>query len=165
MGNSLDEKKSDEKGIFSFGSEDNSPCGDMSYKTRIIGFLACSIIGTVMSFIVSFVFIFSDFDVAVFAVVYSLSQVLNIAGSCFLSTPSGHLKAMKKKHRIIPSVTYISLIILTLIIAIATQIKGLVLLFLILQMIAYYWYTISFIPFGQKILKSLCSACFDFWLT
>jgi len=92
----------------------------MSYKTRIIGWLACSIIGTVMSLIVSLVFVFSDFDVAIFAVVYSLGQILNITGSCFLSTPSGHLKAMKKKHRIIPSIVYISLIILTLIIAIAT---------------------------------------------
>lgn len=69
---------------------------------------------------------------------------------------------MKKKHRLIPSIVYISLIILTLVIAIATEIKGLVLLLLILQTVAYYWYTISFVPFGNKILKKLCSACFDF---
>jgi len=68
---------------------------------------------------------------------------------------------MKKKHRLIPSIIYIGLIILTLVIAIATEIKGLVLLLVVLQAIAYYWYTISFIPYGNKILKKLCSACFD----
>lgn len=68
---------------------------------------------------------------------------------------------MKKKHRLIPSVVYIGLIILTLVIAIATEIKGLVLFLVVLQVFAYYWYTISFIPFGNKILKKLCSSCFD----
>jgi hypothetical protein len=146
--------------MFSFGKEDKI-CGDLSYKTRVIGWLACSITGFVLSLLVSLVFIFSSFDVAAFAILYSLGQCLNIAGSCFLSTPSGHCKDMKKKSRIIPSIIYLLSIILTLVIAIATQIKWLVLIFLIIQVIAYYWYTISFIPFGQKILKSLCSCCVD----
>jgi hypothetical protein len=29
--------------------------------------------------------------------------------------------------------------------------------------VAYYWYTISFIPFGQKIVKKLCECCLE-WL-
>lgn len=115
-----------------------------------------------MSWILTFVFVFSAFDVKTYAIVFSMCQVLNIAASCFLSTPKGHLKAMKKKHRIIPSVLYILMIILTIVIAVATQIKGLVLLCVILLTICYYWYTISFIPFGTKILKKVCGACFDF---
>lgn len=146
--------------MFSFG-EDKSVCGDLSYKTRIIGWLACSITGTVLSFIIAFVFIFSSFDVVLFAIIYSFGQVLNIAGSCFLSTPAGQFKAMKKKQRLIPSIVYVLSIILTVVIAVATEIKALVFLFLIIQVLAYYWYTISFIPFGQKILKKCCQACFD----
>lgn len=69
---------------------------------------------------------------------------------------------MKKKHRIIPSSLYIIMIILTLVLALATQIRGLVLLCVILCTVCYYWYTISFIPFGTKILKKLCGACFSF---
>ena len=133
----------------------------MSYKTRVIGWLACSITGFLLSIIISFVFILSDFNVAAYALIYSLGQVLNIAGSCFLSTPSGHCKDMKKKHRIIPSIVYILSIILTIVIAVATEIKPLVLLFLVIQILAYYWYTISFIPFGQKILKKMCECCID----
>lgn len=147
--------------MFSFGEDNTTLCGDLTYKTRIIGFLACSITGWVLSLIMTFVFIFSEFSVAAYAVTYSIGQILNIAGSCFLSTPEGQIKAMKKKHRLIPSVVYIGLIILTLVIAIATEIKGLVLFLVVLQVFAYYWYTISFIPFGNKILKKLCSSCFD----
>lgn len=146
--------------MFSFGKEETL-CGDLSYKTRIMGWLACSITGMVLSFIVSMVFILSDFDVVAYAILYSIGQILNIGGSCFLSTPSGHLKDMKKKSRIIPSCLYIGSIILTIVIAVATQIKGLVLLFLVIQVFAYYWYTISFIPFGQKILKKLCQCCIE----
>jgi predicted membrane channel-forming protein YqfA (hemolysin III family) len=68
---------------------------------------------------------------------------------------------MKKKHRLIPSVLYIVMIIITIVIAVATLIKGLVLLCVVILTACYYWYTISFIPFGTKILKKLCGACFD----
>lgn len=162
MGNALEEatgEKSD-KDIFSFGKQ-KTLCGDLSYKTRLIGWLACSIVGFVLSLVVALVFVLSNFNVAAFAILYSLGQVLNIAGSCFLSTPSGHMKDMTKKSRIIPSVVYVLSIILTIVIAVATQIKGLVFLFLVIQVLAYYWYTISFIPFGQKILKSACECCID----
>lgn len=127
-----------------------------------MGWAACSSIGMLMSLIVSLCWIFTSFDIVIFAIMYSLGQVLNIVGSCFLSTPKGHLKDMKKKTRIIPSCLYIGSIILTLVLAIATNIKALVLISLVVQVIAYYWYTISFIPFGQRILKRLCKTCFDF---
>jgi len=163
MGNALEEgtgEKNNDKELFSFGKE-KTLCGDLSYKTRIIGWLACSITGFVLSLIVSLVFVLSNFNVTAFAILYSLGQVLNIAGSCFLSTPSGHLKDMTKKSRIIPSIVYVLSIILTIVIAVATQIKGLVFLFLVIQVLAYYWYTISFIPFGQKIVKKACECCIE----
>lgn len=49
-----------------------------------------------------------------------MCQILNIASSCFLSTPKGHIKAMKKKHRLIPSIIYVVMIIVTIVIAVAT---------------------------------------------
>ena len=115
----------------------------------------------VLSLIVSIVFVASSFDVVAYAILYSIGQIISISGSCFLSTPAGHLKDMMKKHRIIPSSIYILSIILTIVIAVATQIPGLVLLFLVIQIFAYYWYTISFIPFGQKIVKKLCQCLLE----
>ena len=163
MGNALEQggsQKSSAKDLFSFGKE-KTLCGDLSYKTRLIGWLTCSILGFLLSLIISLVFVLSNFNVTAYAILYSLGQVLNIGGSCFLSTPSGHFKDMTKKTRIIPSVVYILSIILTIVIAVATQIRGLVFLFLVIQVLAYYWYTISFIPFGQKILKNACECCID----
>lgn len=115
----------------------------------------------ILSLVVSLVFAFSGFDVVAYAILYSIGQIISIAGSCFLSTPSGHMKDMMKKHRIIPSILYFSSIILTIVVAVVTKIHGLVLLFLIIQIIAYYWYTISFIPFGQKIVKRLCKCLIE----
>ncbi len=147
--------------IFSFGKEEDTVCKDLTIKQRVIGWIACAAIGTGMSLILTFVFIFTSFNIAAYAIMYSIAQVVNICGSCFLSTPKGHCKSMWKKDRIIPSSVYLILIILTLVIAIATELKALVLVLLILQMIAYYWYTISFLPFGQKILKKICKCLIE----
>lgn len=160
MGNDLGAKEPKDS-IFSSSKEEDSVCGKMTLKERVIGFLVCSITGFLISWVLTFVFILSGFNVTTYALIFAFCQVLNIAASCFLSTPKGHLKAMKKKHRIIPSVVYITMIILTVVIAVATNVKALVLLCVIILTIAYYWYTISFIPYGNKILKKLCGACFD----
>lgn len=127
----------------------------------MIGFIACSVTGFILSWILTFVFVFSGMATTPYAIIFALCQVLNIASSCFLSTPKGHLKAMKKKHRIVPSVLYIVSIILVVVIAVATHIKGLTFLFVVLCTFCYYWYTISFIPYGTKILKKCCGVCFD----
>ncbi len=84
MGNDV---KKEDKTMFSFGENNPTLCGDLTYKTRLIGFLGCSITGWLLSLIITFVFIFSDFDIAAYAIIYSLGQIMNIAGSCFLSTP------------------------------------------------------------------------------
>lgn len=162
MGNELTGAEPTKDSIFSLpSSSQDSLCPKLTLQQRVIGFLACSIVGFAMSWIITFVFVFSGFDVKTFAIVFSMCQMLNIASSCFLSTPKGHLKAMKKKHRIVPSALYILMIILTLVLALATQVKGLVLLCVILTTVCYYWYTISFIPFGTKILKKICGTCFQ----
>jgi hypothetical protein len=133
----------------------------MSLKQRIYGFLICSVVGFVMSWILTFVFIFSGLNMKVYAIIFALCQILNIAASCFLSTPSGHLKAMKKKDRIIPSLLYISMIIVTILLAVLTDIPALVLISVVILTICYYWYTISFIPGGSTVLKKLCGCCLD----
>lgn len=119
MGNELGLVEPKES-IFSLPESKEQLCPSLTLQQRIMGFLACSVTGFVMSWILTFVFVFSAFDVKTYAIVFSMCQVLNIAASCFLSTPKGHLKAMKKKHRIIPSVLYVLMIIITIVIAVAT---------------------------------------------
>ena len=68
----------------------------LSYQHRAIGWIICSILGWILSFIGTMLLTFSD-KYATFAVLYSIGQILNISGSCFLSTPKGQWKAMNKK--------------------------------------------------------------------
>ena len=84
--------------------------------------------------------------------------------SCFLATPATQVKDMFKKSRLLLTLLYLGAIIGTVVLAILLpdNLKALVLIMLIVQIIAYYLYTLSYIPFGQKILKKCCQ-CILFW--
>jgi hypothetical protein len=163
MGNELGLDNKDS--VFSISSSPGtkeSVCPKLSLQQRVIGFVVCSLVGFVISWVLVFVFVFSGFDVKTFAILFSMCQVLNIGASCFLSTPKGHLQARTKKHRVGPSVLSVLRIVLTLVCALATDIKAMGLVCVILLTICYYWYTISFIPCGTTILKKACGCCWDF---
>lgn len=156
MGNS--ETKDLELPNFLSGGKNESCCPKLTLKQRVVGWVACSVIGWVLS-IFATISLLTSSDAVTFAVLYSIGQMLNIAGSVFLSTPQGQWKAMTNKSRLITSIVYVLSIVLTLVIALTTNIKPLVFLFLIIQVLAYYWYTISFIPFGQKLAKGIFKSC------
>lgn len=137
---------------------EESCCPKLSIKHRAIGWLCCSILGWVLSLFAT-VSLMTSNDMTVFAVLYSIGQILNIAGSVFLSTPKGQWEAMTNKSRRVTSIVYLLSIVLTLVVALTAKIKGLVILFLIIQVMAYYWYTISFIPCGQRMAKGLFKSC------
>lgn len=78
--------------------------------------------------------------------------------SCFLATPKTQIKDMFKKTRWVLTLLYLGSIIGTLVMAflLPDNLKGLVILMLVVQIITYYLYTFSFVPFGRKILKKCC---------
>jgi hypothetical protein len=65
---------------------------------------------------------------------------------------------MFKKSRLLLTLLYLGAIVGTVVLAIMLpdNLKALVLVMLIVQIIAYYLYTLSYVPFGQKILKKCC---------
>lgn len=75
-----------------------------------------------------------------------------------MATPKKQFKNMIHKTRLILSILYLGAILLTLVLGIflPENLRGLVFLSLIGQMIAYFFYTLSYIPFGKKILKKIC---------
>jgi uncharacterized membrane protein YccF (DUF307 family) len=75
-----------------------------------------------------------------------------------LATPKTQIKDMFKKTRWVLTLIYLGSIIGTLLMAflLPENLKSLVILMLIVQIIAYYLYTFSFVPFGRKILKKFC---------
>jgi hypothetical protein len=158
MGNNSNKSDNDILPSFLSNNKQESCCPKLSMKERAIGWLVCSVTGWVVSIIASISLVTSD-DIIAFAILYSVGQILNICGSIFLSTPKGQWKAMTNKSRLVTSLVYIVSIILTLVIALTTKIKSLVFLFLIIQVLAYYWYTISFIPFGHRLAKGIFKSC------
>lgn len=71
---------------------------------------------------------------------------------------------MFKKSRLLLTLLYLGAIVGTVVLAVLLpdNLKALVLIMLIIQIIAYYLYTFSYVPFGQKILKKCCQ-CLLFW--
>jgi len=65
---------------------------------------------------------------------------------------------MFKKTRWVLTLLYLGSIAGTLAMAflLPDNLKGLVILMLVVQIICYYLYTLSYIPFGRKILKKCC---------
>lgn len=132
----------------------------MSYKTRITGWLACSITGWSIdnNFFCVRVVCFRRGSVCLIVFFGSDSEHLGAVVFCQL-----HLVTVRTCQRSTYnySIVYFLTIILTIVIALATSMRGLVFLFLILQICRFYSYAISFIPFGQKILKRACECCWS----
>ena len=96
---------------------------ELSLKERIVGWLVCCVIGWVLSFMASVSLVASD-DIAAFAVMYSLGQILNIVGSMVLASPKSQWKAMTSKSRRFTSLIYILSIIATVVVACVVPVKA-----------------------------------------
>lgn len=129
-----------------------------SLKTRLMGWVACFVLGWLLSIFSAIVFILRH-DTTLFAVFYSCGQLLNIGGSCFLSGPRQQVKDMFKKTRWVLTLVYLGSMVATLVLAFVLPEKwgALVLVTLAIQMVSYFLYTFSYVPFGRTILKKFCA--------
>lgn len=76
--------------------------------------------------------------------------------------PMRQLRVMCKRNRAPAAITFFVLTILTLVVALGVKWKGVALLVLILvgaQSFALLWYALTYIPFGQSMLKKSCLSC------
>ena len=95
-----------------------------------------------------------------FALNYSFGNVLSLASSWFLCGPKAQFKNMMDDRRRLTSITYLSCLATTLavvFIPIKSSIKLCILLILLLtQFAASFWYSLSYVPYGRKtVLKIL----------
>ena len=69
---------------------------------------------------------------------------------------------MCKKTRWVLSILYVGSIIATLLMAflLDDKLSFLVFIMLVVQIVCYYLYTFSFLPFSRKILRSCCECLF-----
>jgi len=128
--------------------------GDSAFKSfglsktaRLYGFIACMAIGFILSLLGSIVLILGQ--VVLFAVLYVLGTVVSLFGTGFLIGFFRQLKLMFKPVRIVASVVFIASIALVLVGAFALNSGILSLVFVIVEFLAYTWYTLSYIPYAR----------------
>lgn len=143
--------------IFSSSDNDDS-CNigkyfSLSYKQRFMGWGLFLVLG-ITSAIIGSIAVFSGRIVS-FGVLYTISNVCLILASLFLFGPMRQLKGMFSTcHRACATSTYLVMIALTLYVAIKLHSGWACLFLVILQFMAYIWYTITSIPGGQTLCET-----------
>ncbi|XP_076548201.1 vesicle transport protein SFT2B isoform X1 [Osmia lignaria lignaria] len=129
----------------------------LSWSTRIKGFAICFIVGILCSFLGSFA-LFLHKGLTIFAVFYTLGNVISLASTCFLMGPCSQLKKMFASTRIVATILVFVAIGMTLF---AAHLKnpGLALLFIIIQSLAMTWYSLSYIPYARDAVKKTVESC------
>ncbi|KAF8797871.1 SFT2-domain-containing protein [Phlegmacium glaucopus] len=119
----------------------------LSKTTRLYGFIACLAIGFVLSLLGSILLLLGQ--LLVFAVLYVLGTIVTLFGTGFLIGFLRQLKLMFKPVRIIASLVFIASIVLVLIGAFVLSNGILCIIFVIIEFLAYTWYTLSYIPYAR----------------
>eukprot|EP00913_Durusdinium_trenchii_P010260 g9621.t1 len=100
-----------------------------------------------------------------FAELYTLGNLLALVGTLFLAGPRRQLRRMGREKRWIASLCFVVSMVLTLLVALSPgkwHGRTLILLLLVLvQWAALIWYTLSYIPFGQRTALGALRACWS----
>eukprot|EP01127_Copromyxa_protea_P007458 TRINITY_DN17356_c0_g1_i1.p1 TRINITY_DN17356_c0_g1~~TRINITY_DN17356_c0_g1_i1.p1 ORF type:complete len:168 (-),score=26.05 TRINITY_DN17356_c0_g1_i1:28-456(-) len=134
--------------------ENESICPNLSLKKRLIGFAVCCVVA--MCFTTLSLFMLFKKQYAVFAVCFSLSNVIALASTMFLVGPKKQFKKMLHPSRLVSFCVFVGAMIGTLICAFTIKNTALIIVLCIVQWLAFIWYSLSFVPCAQKCVKSLC---------
>jgi len=119
---------------------------------RLYGFAACYVTGMVLSVLGTVMLIVGS--LASFAVLYALGTVISLIGTGFLIGFRKQLKLMFKPVRIVATVVFLAMIIMIFISAFVIGSSTLCIIFLVLEYLAFLWYTLSYIPYARTaVLK------------
>ncbi|CAH0395786.1 unnamed protein product [Bemisia tabaci] len=137
---------------------DISSATTLSWSSRIQAFIICFVLGILMSLLGS-LSMFLHKGLALFAVFYTLGNVISLASTCFLMGPFKQLKKMFAETRLIATVVTIIMMILTLFAGLGLKNPPLALLCMILQFLSMTWYSLSYIPYARDMVKKTLTTC------
>ena len=129
-------------------------CPNMSYKTRLFGFIGCTGAGFVLSTTGSMVLFsgFSEKNITTFIMLYVLGNLMSLGGTLFLCGPKKQCIKMWDKTRRFSTLFYLSMLIIVFAVAITKQHMAVILSMLFVEILAAIWYSASFIPFGRNMI-------------
>jgi len=133
--------------------------GDSAFKflgltrtQRLYGFVGCLIIGFLLSILGSALLFLGQ--LGSFAVLYGMGTLISLVGTGFLIGFFKQIKLMFKPVRVVATIVFLASIGLVFVGAFVLKNDILCIIFVIIEYLAYTWYTLSYIPYARAaILK------------
>lgn len=126
-------------------------CEPLNNTERILGWLTCFLGGLILSAIS--MGSFNDMLMGKtnkFAVTYTIGNIIGLAGTSFLVGPIQQLRNMTDKSRLVTSCIFLGSLIATLLSSVYIKVGLVIMVFVCVQWLAYMWYSLSYIPYGQQ---------------
>jgi hypothetical protein len=130
----------------------------LSWDLRVQCFILAFMLSMICSFLGTPLLVSGKFTG--FAVMVSLGGVISLLSTCFLSGPIKQIKKMFEPTRIVASLVYILMIVLTFIAGLVMQNVLLAVICTGGQYIAMAWYSLSYIPYAREMLLRCFGRCF-----
>ncbi|XP_069866477.1 vesicle transport protein SFT2A isoform X3 [Dipodomys merriami] len=128
----------------------------LSFSTRLKCFVICFVAGIFFSILGTGLLWLPN--IKLFAMFYTLGNLSALASTCFLMGPVKQLKKMFETTRLLATVIMLLCLVFTLCAALWWNMKGLALLFCILQFLSMTWYSLSYIPYARDAVLKCCSS-------
>eukprot|EP00735_Rhodelphis_limneticus_P015508 TRINITY_DN9789_c0_g1::TRINITY_DN9789_c0_g1_i1::g.4878::m.4878 TRINITY_DN9789_c0_g1::TRINITY_DN9789_c0_g1_i1::g.4878 ORF type:complete len:170 (+),score=35.16,sp/Q8VD57/SFT2B_MOUSE/41.14/2e-28,Got1/PF04178.7/4.1e-24,Bax1-I/PF01027.15/0.025,ABC2_membrane_5/PF13346.1/0.19,DUF4133/PF13571.1/2.5e+03,DUF4133/PF13571.1/0.071,PGG/PF13962.1/0.21,PGG/PF13962.1/1.2e+02,PGG/PF13962.1/9.8e+02,DUF2207/PF09972.4/77 TRINITY_DN9789_c0_g1_i1:119-628(+) len=133
----------------------------LSKKQRVYGFVGCMALGFIFSCIGTiFLIQLITGNPIPFAFCYTIGNLLSLGSSFFLVGPFKQVQRMVEKTRILATFVYFFAMGLTLYLAIKQPLPTtganaiVIILLIIVQAMAMFWYTLSYIPYARQCVKT-----------
>jgi len=120
---------------------------------RLYGFVGCLVIGFILS-IVGSILLFVG-ALWSFAVLFTLGIIVSLAGTGFLVGFVKQLKMMFAPVRVVATIIFLGSIGLVFVGAFVLNNDLLCIIFVVVEYLAYTWYSLSYIPYARTAVKKL----------
>uniref|UniRef100_A0A2P2I0E8 Vesicle transport protein n=1 Tax=Hirondellea gigas TaxID=1518452 RepID=A0A2P2I0E8_9CRUS len=154
-GNEMSDDQDEERGNIITQVMDSST---LNWNTRIKGFTICFVLGFLISMLGS-ALIFLPGGLTIFAIFYTIGNILALGSTCFLMGPMKQLQKMFAPTRLIATAIMILALIMTLVAVFVLGNTMLALLMVVVQFLAMTWYALSYIPYARDAAKSCFGSC------
>jgi len=126
----------------------------LSRTQRLYGFIGCLAVGFLLS-ILGAILLFLG-QLGIFAVLYVMGTIVSLIGTGFLLGFFKQLKLMFKPVRVIATIVFLASIGLVFVAAFVLRNEILCIVFVVIEYLAYTWYTLSYIPYARAaVIKAV----------
>ncbi|KAF9422306.1 hypothetical protein BGZ94_008598 [Podila epigama] len=141
--------------------DDTNPisCFTLNRTQRLYGFGICFIVGFLISILSTLSL--ATGNLTTFAVFFTFGNIISMLSTSFLIGPAKQLKTMFAPVRMVASIVFLALIVVTLIVAFTVGSALLCLILCIIQFLALFWYSASYIPYGRAAIKKVVGGCIE----